>query len=96
MSKILELTVKDRAKLTLECDMEGCENKMTVEEVYINSHVYEAEARVKRAAKYKMFDLGWRFKSFGSKGVRHYCPDCMKKPELATWKMERVLLGKDR
>ena len=38
----------------------------------------------------------WLFKNEGSKGIKHYCPKCYGDlPEIATWHMKRILLGKN-
>lgn len=89
------LTFQSTVTITLRCD--SCENFIKVVGVSsVANSFQQLESKTKREAKYDYMDKGWSFKSEGAKGVRHFCPECMKKPELVAWKMERVLTGKDR
>jgi hypothetical protein len=92
MSWRIEINVSATAALDLFCD--GCKSTLKVRSKLKGNEVYDAVRMVKRDAKYTAFDKGWVMKHEAPKGIKHYCPVCMEKPELAAWHMQKLLTKK--
>lgn len=90
----LKVSLKHHAVATLEFVCDGCKNVFVSEALFVGGQSYEADKMAKKEARYMAIDKGWCYRSYGAKGVKHYCPNCMKKPDMVAWKMEKILLGK--
>jgi hypothetical protein len=80
------------ARLSLVCDQ--CQKLCTIEVTETDSNVYGVIDTARKKVRQQSLMDGWLWRSYGNKGIKHYCPNCAQTPELAAWKMEKILAGK--